>query len=132
MKEYTRLQGGELEVTIPIRLKYDGHKTVIHLPEDAPLPLDAATMNPMQKALVQGMRFRDAIEAGEAKSVSDLARKARMERVFLFHSLEMVNLAPDIVKAILDGNVPDGFTLACLRKGIPDDWDDQRREFGFQ
>ena len=132
MKEYTRLQGGELEVTIPIRLRYDGHKTVIHLPEDAPPPLDAATMNPMQKALVQGMRFRDAIEAGEAKSVSDLARKARMERVFLFHSLEMVNLAPDIVKAILDGNVPGGFTLSRLRKGIPDDWDEQRREFGFQ
>ena len=132
MKEYTRLQGGELEVTIPIRLRYDGHKTVIHLPEDAPLPLDAATMNPMQKALVQGMRFRDAIEAGEAKSVSDLARKARMERVFLFHSLEMVNLAPDILKAILDGSVPDGFTLSLLRKGIPDDWDNQRKEFGFQ
>ena len=131
MKEYTRLQGGELEVTIPIRLRYDGHKTVIHLPEDAPPPLDTATMNPMQKALVQGMRFRDAIEAGEAKSVSDLARKARMERVFLFHSLEMVNLAPDIVKAILDGSVPDGFTLGRLRKGIPDDWDEQRWEFGF-
>ena len=131
MKEYTRLQGGELEVTISIRLRYDGHKTVIHLPEDAPPPLDAATMNPMQKALVQGMRFRDAIEAGEAKSVSDLARKARMERVFLFHSLEMVNLAPDIVKAILDGSVPDGFTLSRLRHGIPDDWDEQRREFGF-
>ena len=132
MKEYTKLPGGELEVTIPIRLRYDGHKTVIHLPEDAPPPLDAATMNPMQKALVQGMRFRDAIEAGEAKSVSDLARKARMERVFLYHSREMVNLAPDIVKAILDGGVPDGFTLSRLRKGIPDDWDEQRREFGFQ
>ena len=89
-------------------------------------------MNPMQKALVQGMRFRDAIEAGEAKSVSDLARKARIEHVFLFHSLEMVNLAPDIVKAILDGSVPDGFTLSLLRKGIPDDWDNQRKEFGFQ
>ena len=132
MKEYTRLQGGELEVTIPIRLRYDGHKTVIHLPEDAPPPLDAATMNPMQKALVQGMRFRDAIETGEAKSVSDLARKARMERVFLFHSLELANLAPDIVKAILDGSVPEGFTLNRLRTGIPDDWDEQRREFGFQ
>ena len=131
MKEYTRLQGGELEVTIPIRLRYDGHKTVIHLPEDAPPPLDATTMNPMQKALVQGMRFRDAIEAGEAKSVSDLARKARLERVFLFHSLEMANLAPDIVKAILDGSVPDGFTLGRLRRSIPDDWDEQRREFGF-
>ena len=83
-------------------------------------------------AFVQWPRFRDAIEAGEAKSVSDLARKARMERVFPFHSLEMVNLAPDIVKAILDGGVPDGFTLKRPCHGIPDNWDEQRREFGFQ
>lgn len=32
MKEYTKLPGGELEVTIPIRLRYDGHKTVILSP----------------------------------------------------------------------------------------------------
>ena len=132
MREYNRLPNGEVETVIPIRLKYDEHKTVLTLPEDAPPELRAEAMNPMQKVLVQGMRFRNAIEAGEAKSVSDLARKARMERVFLFHSLEMVNLAPDIVKAILDGSVPDGFTLSRLRKGIPDDWDEQRREFGFK
>ena len=82
-------------------------------------------------AFVQWLRFRDAIEAGEAKSVSDLARKARMERVFLYHSLELANLAPDIIRAIVDGDVPDGFTLKRLRHGIPDDWDEQRREFGF-
>ena len=33
--------------------------------------------------------------------------------------------------AIVDGDVPDGFTLKRLRHGIPDDWDEQRREFGF-
>ena len=122
----------ELEVIIPIRLRYDEHKTVIHLPEDAPPPLDAATMNPMQKVLVQGLRFRDKLEAGEASSISDLARREGMERIFLYHSLELANLAPDIIRAILDGSVPDGFTLKRLRHGIPDDWDEQRREFGFQ
>lgn len=33
--------------------------------------------------------------------------------------------------AIVDGDVPDGFTLKRLRHGIPDDWDEQRRKFGF-
>ena len=33
-------------------------------------------------------------------------------------------------RCIVDGDVPDGFTLKRLRHGIPDDWDDQRREFG--
>ena len=54
-----------------------------------------------------------------------------MERILLYHSLELANLAPDIIRAIVDGNVPDGFTLKRLRHGIPDDWDEQRRNFGF-
>lgn len=131
MREYTRLPNGEVEAVIPIRLKYDGHKTVLTLPEDAPPELRAEAMNSMQKALVQGLRFRDKLEAGEASSISDLARSEGMERIFLYHSLELANLAPDIVRAIVDGDVPDGLTLKRLRHGFPDDWDEQRREFGF-
>ena len=131
MSEYTRLPNGEQETVIPIRLKYDGHKTVLTFPEDAPPELRAEAMNPMQKALVQGLRFRDAIETGEVKCVSDLACREGMERIFLYPSLEMANLAPDLIRAIVDGDVPDGFTLKRLRHGIPDDWDEQRREFGF-
>ena len=86
----------------------------------------------IEKYPVHPRNGRQRREAGEAKSVSDLARKARIERAFLFNSLKMVNRAPDIVKAILDGSVPDGFTLNRLRKGIPDGWDKQRREFGLQ
>lgn len=54
-----------------------------------------------------------------------------MERIFLYHSLELANLAPDIIRAIVDGDVPDGFTLKRLRHGILDNWDEQRRKFGF-
>lgn len=131
MSDIMRLPNGELEVTIPIRLKYDGHKTVIYLPDDTPPPLTADTMNPMQKALIQGLHFRDVLEAGKAANITELARKCKMERTFLYHSLELVNLAPDIIKAILDGNVPDTFSLKKLRGNIPDDWDEQRKEFGF-
>lgn len=75
MREYNRLPNGEVETVIPIRLKYDGHKTVLTLPEDAPPELRAEAMNPMQKALVPGLRFRDKPEAGEASSISDLAQR---------------------------------------------------------
>ena len=51
------------------------------------------------------MRFCDAIEAVEDKSVSDFTQKARMKHIRLFHSMEMINLALDIVKVILDCSV---------------------------
>ena len=131
MSNYTRLPSGEVEVTIPIRLKYDGRKTVIHLPEETPGPLTAETMNPMQKALIQGFQYRDRLESGSAATLSALARTEKQDRIFMYHSLELVNFAPDIITAILDGTVPDTFTLARLRKGIPVDWEQQRKEFGF-
>lgn len=64
------------------------------------------------------------------KSVSDLSRSEKVERAFLFRSLSLVNLAPDLIEAILDGTESKNLTISALRKGIPEDWDEQRRIFG--
>ena len=42
-----KLVNGNIGVTIPIRLKYDGHKTVIIQPENIPSELDPETMSPL-------------------------------------------------------------------------------------
>jgi len=122
---------GNIAVTIPIRLKYDGHKTVIRQPERQTAELDTDTMSPLQKALVQGFQYRDALENGEVANVSELARCEGQERAFLFRALSLVNLAPDIIEAILDGKEPSTVTLSRLRKGFPNDWDEQRKFFGM-
>ena len=88
-------------------------------------------MTVLQKALVQGFKYRDALENGEVQTVSELSRRENQERAFMFRSLSMVNLAPDIVEAILDGSEPEQLTLKNLRSGIPDDWNEQRRRFGM-
>jgi len=93
--------------------------------------LDRDTMSPLQKALVQGFQFRDALENGDVANVSELARREGQERAFLFRALSLVNLAPDIIEAILDGKEPSTVTLSRLRKGFPDDWDAQRKFFGM-
>ena len=88
-------------------------------------------MSVLQKALIQGFRYRDALESGEVQNVSELARREGQERAFLFRSLSMVNLAPDIVEAILNGTELEKLTMSALRHGIPDDWNEQRRLFGM-
>ena len=130
-RQIEKLVNGNIAVTIPIRLKYDGHKTVILQPEKVVEALDIETMSPLQKALVQGFQYRDALESGEVSSVSELARKEKQERAFLFRALSLVNLAPDIMEAILNGAEPRAFTLSRLRKGFPDDWGEQRKLFGM-
>ena len=64
--------------------------------------------------------------------LSALSAITGVNRTFLYHSMELANLAPDIQKAIVDGLVPPGLTLKKLRKGVPNVWADQRKLFGFR
>ena len=131
-KTIERLVNGNIKVTIPIRLKYDGCKTVIHQPETEQTELDPETMSPLQKAVIQGFQYRDMLESGKVATVSELAQKVKQKRAFLFRALSLVNLAPDIIEAILNGKEPATLTLSKLRKGFPEDWTEQRKMFGIK
>lgn len=80
MRNVKKLVNGNIEVTINTRLKYDGHKTVIVQPDTELTALDPDTMTALQKAVVQGFQYRDALESGQVRSVSELARKESQER----------------------------------------------------
>ena len=121
-----------MEVTIPICLKHDGRKTTLLIDEDCGKPLDKENLSPLQKALIQGFQYQKYLEAGKGESVTELARKEHIDRAFLFRALSLVNLAPDIINLILDGREPKTITLTRLRKGFPEDWEEQRRYFGIK
>ena len=126
------LPNGRLEVTIPICLKHDGRKTTLLIDEDCGKPLDKENLSPLQKALIQGFQYQKYLEAGKGESVTELARKEHIDRAFLFRALSLINLAPDIINLILDGREPKTITLTKLRKGFPEDWEEQRRYFGIK
>ena len=52
-----------------------------------------------------------------------------MDRSFVARTLQLANLAPDIVKAIWENRQPVSLTLEKLRRGIPDSWEEQRKIF---
>ena len=107
----------------------DGRKTTLLIDEDCGKPLDKENLSPLQKALIQGFQYQKYLEAGKGESVTELARKEHIDRAFLFRALSLVNLAPDIINLILDGREPKTITLTKLRKGFPEDWEEQRRYF---
>lgn len=67
MRNVKKLVNGNIEVTIDTRLKYDGHKTVIVQPDTELTALDPDTMTALQKAVVQGFQYRDALESGQVR-----------------------------------------------------------------
>ena len=76
-KTIEKLVNGNIKVIIPIHLKYDGCKTVIHQPEVEQTELDPETMSPLQKAVIQGFQYRDMLESGKVATVSELAQKVK-------------------------------------------------------
>ena len=68
---------------------------------------------------------------GEAKNITDLAAMLGLKPPYVTRILGLNNLAPDIVEAIVNGAEPDGLSIAQIMKNIPEDWNEQRRLFGF-
>jgi hypothetical protein len=52
-----------------------------------------------------------------------MAATERIERGYLSMLLRLTLLAPDIVKAVLDGRQPDGVALPALLKPFPVEWE---------
>ena len=98
------------------------------------------------RAVVEGTAWRSAnwrrnrwtehppSATGEVANASELARSLKLEVGWVCEVLRMTRLAPDIIRAILDGRQPRHLNLHAMRgrQGeVPLDWDEQREMFGF-
>ena len=118
---------------IPIASSPHGRKTVI-----APQALDGeitGAQEPVQSAILQalarGFSWANILESGQIKSISELARTLDVDGSYVARILKLTTLAPDIVEALINGEEPNGLSLAKLTQTFPEDWAEQRRQFGF-
>lgn len=130
----TVAENGNLQIHIPMIIRrMRGRKTVI-----APEALDGenpGAREPVQTAIVQALArafsWADILETGQIKSISELARTLDVDGSYVARILKLTTLAPDIVEALINGEEPNGLSLAKLTQSFPEDWTEQRRQFGF-
>ena len=84
---------------------------------------------PIQMALIQAHQGMAKLISGKATTMREIAKEYKMDRSFVARTLQLANLAPDIVKAIWENRQPVSLTLDKLRRGIPDSWEEQRKLF---
>ena len=125
---------GNLRIQIPMTFKMKHGRTLILMPQalDGENP-DAHT--PAQEALITALArafaWTEMLERGEVASISDLARRLEVDSSYIGRILRLTTLAPDIVEAILQGQEPNGLSLAKLTKTLPEDWAEQHQVFEF-
>lgn len=83
------------------------------------------------RLMALAIKFQEMVDRGEVRDYADIARLGYVTRARVTQIMNLLNLAPDIQQALLDGSVDSEFTereardmtrLIC--------WDEQRRLFG--
>jgi hypothetical protein len=82
-------------------------------------------------ALGKAFKWQKMLEVGEARSLSALADQVGLDRSYVRRILRLVDLAPDIVQAIVAGHEPNGLSLAQLLNDVPMEWEQQRMQLGM-
>ena len=132
-KPTIRVDDDGLVVHIPMKFKRRGGRKEIIVPQNAPMgdqPKSPA-QRPLVVALARAFRWQELLETGKVASIASLARRLKVDCAYVSRILGLTLLAPDIVRAIMDGEEPSGLSLAKLTKPFPVLWEEQRREFGL-
>ena len=113
-------------ITVPCLLHRSSGKLEIQVEsEDVP----EQPMTPLKTAILQAHQGMAQLTSGKSSTMREIANKLKMDRSYLARTLQLANLAPDIVKLIWENRHPSTLTLDKLRKGIPESWEEQRKLF---
>ena len=63
--------------------------------------------------------------------MADIARAEGLADRYVGRLLRCGHLAPDVVEALLAGDAPPELSLAKVLDGVPLNWPEQRRIYGF-
>ena len=133
-KQTSRLNGdGSLTFHVPIVMSRRHGRKFIMTPQSVSAPeFEKPEMHdPLVRALGKAFEWKEKLDAGEAKSISEIARKENVSLSYAARVLRMTFLAPDIVLSILNGTQPKYLRLMDFLNPFPHEWNAQRRKFGF-
>ncbi|MGE0666169.1 MAG: hypothetical protein AB7O49_06380 [Sphingomonadales bacterium] len=118
-----------LTVRVPLKLtKRGGRKLVISPEGEQPwAPPQGRIDSTLVKALARAFRWRRQLERGVHTCIRDIARAENINESYVFRVYRLTLLAPEIVEAILDGQCPEGLTLAKAMEPFPAEWATQRK-----
>jgi hypothetical protein len=113
---------GSETINVPLRLKQTAGGTSIVTLDGSP-PGAGRIDRALVRAIARANRWRELLEAGEARTAYDLARHEECRVSYVQRHLPLAFLAPSLVEAILDGKQPPWCILSELvERPRPDSW----------
>ena len=126
---------GQSVTFVPLAIKRRHNSKLIVPPAGAESTKAPSSFDlPLIRTLGKAFYWQRMIDSGEVANASELARNLKLEVGWVCEVLRMTRLAPDIIRAILDGRQPRHLNLHAVRgreNEVPLDWDGQRELFGL-
>ncbi len=109
-----------------------GRKEIV-LPEGAAQPQadEPAAPSPLLLAIARAHRWQEMLDSGEVASITDIAKRLKVDPAHVSRTLVLAALAPDLVEAVLADADPADLSVARLVRDLPPRWDQQREVLGF-
>lgn len=117
---------------IPISLKKRGSRKYIKAPngQDVIKLREPKYDHALIKAIVRAHDWSQILEKDKAGSTWDIAKREGIRPNYVQKIIKLVDLAPDITEAILNGRQPHSLTLSQM-EAVPLSWAEQRQQYGF-
>ncbi len=125
------IDGGFI-ISIPAKLKRCGHETKLIISDEYTNNPSTTTTLALQNSLKKALAWNHALMTGRVLNMESLAKQENVTQRYIAHLIKLAFLAPDIMEAIVKGETPKRLTLSRLKEGFSYDWDDQRKELGFE
>lgn len=130
MKNIKYREDGTPVIVVPFKMRHLGRKQTIVLNSES-RTLDDIAKEPFPRAVILAHQYAEMLESGKFSSVIELAQHLKSDRSNVARTLSLVNLAPDIITAIMTGKAPETLALTKLIYGFPESWQEQREAFGM-
>lgn len=86
---------------------------------------------PMIRTIGRAFYWQRLLDEGEFADAAEIAQRFKLDRGWVTEILRLTRLAPDILVAIVEGRQPRHLNLQAIRRGIPVEWEEQKRVMGF-
>ena len=120
---------GNPVIVVPFHIRHLGPRQSIVL--DCGSKFNDVVNEPLPKSIILAHQYAQMLESGRYSTVLELAKALKLDRSYVARTLSLVNLAPDIIVAVMQGKTPPEMTLAKAVNTLPEDWQEQREMFDF-
>ena len=121
----------DLCLSARVKLRRSGIETKLLYPSGPPVQAHKRSVKAIQEALLKSLQWNQALLDGEIHSIDALMERDNLNPRQTHRLRKLAFLAPDIMEAVIAGDVPESLSLERLKQGFPLDWNAQRTQFGF-